>query len=108
VLGVAGTLGEDLGAADLFHHMATVFVDIRVSAGKILRGTWIISLLELLFGLVALEGALAKAKFAEFHTRLRGSFGRVRGGIDDKTAAEGLTFAVIPPKDLPTIDVAMH
>lgn len=54
-----------------------------------------------------LEWTLPKSELTEFHARLCVVFGRVGRSIDDETAAEGLTFIVLPSGRL-TSYVAMH
>jgi hypothetical protein len=86
---VAAALAEYLGAADFLRKLPAMFLDSRLSSHEVLRWTGIVAFLEVFFRLMALEGSLPEAEFAELHARLCICFGRVRRGVDNETAAEG-------------------
>jgi hypothetical protein len=110
LLGVAGALAEDLGAAHLLHQVPAVrLLSPRVAARQVLRGPGIIHFLEVFFRLMALEGRLPETKLAEFHLGLGGDLGRVGRSVDDEAAAEGLSFAALPAKGRTAAwEIAMH
>lgn len=110
VFGAAIALGEDLGMRGLLHHVPAVQVlPGLLGWGQILRRPQVVDLLELFFGLVALEGRVPEAEIAQLHLEVAvAAFGGTGVGVEDEAAADWHALVALPPETAARHRVAVH
>ena len=109
-LGAAIALGEDLGMRGLLHHVpAVALLAGLLGRRQVLRRPQVLHLLQLLLGLVPLEGSVPEAQVAQLHLEVAVAvFGGARVGVEDEAAADWHALVALPPETAPRHQVAIH